>query len=229
MFLKYLFVSSSLRAPPQDDLLCNTGLSSSDGSAVDEGALMSQLYTALKDFDGLEELDRALGIPAMVEQVGFPSCQTYIITFLVFKWCFIIFVCGAAFFLIIYGCLFQSQSLEPDQFPQEPSVMLDQKPPMYAQQFGPPASHMAPRGYPGGPMQEPGFHPMPGQMGPRPGFQMMRMPARPGLRPTGVVPNQPNTLRLQLQHRLQSQQVHMNLDCPDTAGSTLAHWFLTLL
>uniref|UniRef100_A0A3B4EW99 Nuclear receptor coactivator n=1 Tax=Pundamilia nyererei TaxID=303518 RepID=A0A3B4EW99_9CICH len=160
------FVNQS-RAPPQDDLLCNTGLSSSDGSAVDEGALMSQLYTALKDFDGLEELDRALGIPAMVEQ---------------------------------------SQSLEPDQFPQEPSVMLDQKPPMYAQQFGPPASHMAPRGYPGGPMQEPGFHPMPGQMGPRPGFQMMRMPARPGLRPTGVVPNQPNTLRLQLQHRLQSQQ-----------------------
>uniref|UniRef100_A0AAX7T4Z4 Nuclear receptor coactivator 2 n=1 Tax=Astatotilapia calliptera TaxID=8154 RepID=A0AAX7T4Z4_ASTCA len=160
------FVNQS-RAPPQDDLLCNTGLSSSDGSAVDEGALMSQLYTALKDFDGLEELDRALGIPAMVEQ---------------------------------------SQSLEPDQFPQEPSVMLDQKPPMYTQQFGPPASHMAPRGYPGGPMQEPGFHPMPGQMGPRPGFQMMRMPARPGLRPTGVVPNQPNTLRLQLQHRLQSQQ-----------------------
>ncbi|XP_039899597.1 nuclear receptor coactivator 2 isoform X1 [Simochromis diagramma] len=160
------FVNQS-RAPPQDDLLCNTGLSSSDGSAVDEGALMSQLYTALKDFDGLEELDRALGIPALVEQ---------------------------------------SQSLEPDQFPQEPSVMLDQKPPMYTQQFGPPASHMAPRGYPGGPMQEPGFHPMPGQMGPRPGFQMMRMPARPGLRPTGVVPNQPNTLRLQLQHRLQSQQ-----------------------
>uniref|UniRef100_A0A669DZB2 Nuclear receptor coactivator n=1 Tax=Oreochromis niloticus TaxID=8128 RepID=A0A669DZB2_ORENI len=158
---------NSLPIGLNDDLLCNTGLSSSDGSAVDEGALMSQLYTALKDFDGLEELDRALGIPALVEQ---------------------------------------SQSLEPDQFPQEPSVMLDQKPPMYTQQFGPPASHMAPRGYPGGPMQEPGFHPMPGQMGPRPGFQMMRMPARPGLRPTGVVPNQPNTLRLQLQHRLQSQQ-----------------------
>lgn len=37
---------------------------------MDEGALMSQLYTALKDFDGLEELDRALGIPALVEQVS---------------------------------------------------------------------------------------------------------------------------------------------------------------
>lgn len=85
VFKIFVCVSSSLRAPPQDDLLCNTGLSSSDGSAVDEGALMSQLYTALKDFDGLEELDRALGIPAMVEQVGFSSCQTYIITFLVFK------------------------------------------------------------------------------------------------------------------------------------------------
>lgn len=30
---------------------------------------MSQLYTALKDFDGLEEIDRALGIPALIEQV----------------------------------------------------------------------------------------------------------------------------------------------------------------
>ncbi|XP_023153532.2 nuclear receptor coactivator 2 isoform X3 [Amphiprion ocellaris] len=155
------------RPAPQDDLLCNTGLSSGDGNSVDEGALMSQLYTALKDFDGLEEIDRALGIPALVEQ---------------------------------------SQSLDPDQFPQDPSMMIDQKPPMYTQQFGPPPSHMAQRGYPGAPMQEPGFHPMSGQMGTRPGYPMMRMQARPGLRPTGVVPNQPNTLRLQLQHRLQSQQ-----------------------
>lgn len=58
-----------MHAPPQDDLLCSTGLGSGDGNAVDEGALMSQLYTALKDFDGLEEIDRALGIPALVEQV----------------------------------------------------------------------------------------------------------------------------------------------------------------
>ncbi|XP_039982839.1 nuclear receptor coactivator 2 isoform X4 [Xiphias gladius] len=156
-----------VHSAPQDDLLCITGLSSGDGSAVDEGALMSQLYTALKDFDGLEEIDRALGIPALVEQ---------------------------------------SHSLEPDQFPQDPSMMLDQKPPMYTQQFGPPPSHLAQRGYPGAPMQEPGFHPMSGQIGPRLGYPMMRMQARPGLRPTGVVPNQPNTLRLQLQHRLQSQQ-----------------------
>ncbi|XP_011606214.1 nuclear receptor coactivator 2 isoform X1 [Takifugu rubripes] len=145
-----------VHAAPQDDLLCNTELNSGDGTGVDEGALMSQLYTALKDFDGLEELDRALGIPALVEQ--------------------------------------------------DPSMMIDQKPPMYTQQFGPPASHMAHRGYPGSAMQEQCFHPMSGQMGPRPGYPMMRMQARPGLRPSGVVPNQPNTLRMQLQHRLQSQQ-----------------------
>ncbi|KAK7912520.1 hypothetical protein WMY93_012731 [Mugilogobius chulae] len=130
---------------------------------VDEGALMSQLYTALKDFDGLEEIDRALGIPVL------------------------------------------SQSIEPDQFTQDGSMMLEQKPPMYSQQFGPPQSHMSQRGYPNNPMQEPGFHPMQGQMGPRPGYPMMRMQPRPGLRPAGV-PNQPNALRLQLQHRLQAQQ-----------------------
>uniref|UniRef100_A0AAQ4PS65 Nuclear receptor coactivator 2 n=1 Tax=Gasterosteus aculeatus aculeatus TaxID=481459 RepID=A0AAQ4PS65_GASAC len=145
----------------------STGHGSGDGGAVDEGALLSQLYTALKDFDGLEEIDRALGIPGLVEQ---------------------------------------NQSMEPDQFPQDPSMIIDQKPPMYTQQFVAPPSHMAQRGYPGAPMQEPGFHPMSGQMGPRPGYPMMRMQARPGLRPSGVVPNQPNALRLQLQHRLQSQQ-----------------------
>ncbi|XP_074478570.1 nuclear receptor coactivator 2 isoform X2 [Sebastes fasciatus] len=156
-----------VHSAPPDELLCSTGHGSGDGSGVDEGALMSQLYTALKDFDGLEEIDRALGIPALVEQ---------------------------------------NQTLEPDQFPQDPSMMIDQKPPMYTQQFGPPPSHMAQRGYPGAPMQEPAFHPMAGQIGPRPGYPMMRMPTRPGLRPAGVVPNQPNALRLQLQHRLQSQQ-----------------------
>uniref|UniRef100_A0A8C3G0P1 Nuclear receptor coactivator n=1 Tax=Cyclopterus lumpus TaxID=8103 RepID=A0A8C3G0P1_CYCLU len=151
----------------QDELLCSTGHGSGDGSAVDEGALMSQLYTALKDFDGLEEIDRALGIPGLVEQVRLHS-----------------------FFLLFF----------------DPSMLIDQKPPMYTQQFGPPPSHMAQRGYPGAPMQEQGFHPMANQIGPRPGYPMMRMQARPGLRPTGVVPNQPNALRLQLQHRLQSQQ-----------------------
>lgn len=146
---------------------------------------MSQLYTALKDFDGLEELDRALGIPALVEQVSSSSS-------LLFLW-----------------RPLQSQSLTLHHFSQDPSMMIDQKPPMYTQQFGPPASHMAHRGYLGSAMQEQCFHPMSGQMGPRPGYPMMRMQARPGLRPSGVVPNQPNTLRMQLQHRLQSQQVRV--------------------
>ncbi|XP_061821408.1 nuclear receptor coactivator 2 isoform X3 [Nerophis lumbriciformis] len=172
----------TLHSTPQEDLLCNMGLSGGDGGAVDEGALMSQLYTALKDFDGLEELDRALGIPALIEQ---------------------------------------NQTLDQDQFPQEPSMMLEQKPPMYAQQFGPSPSHMAQRGYPGAPMQEPGFHPMSGQMGPRPGYPMMRMQVRPGLRPGGVGANQPNALRLQLQHRLQSQQNRQPMMTPMSSVSNV--------
>lgn len=168
------------RSAPQDDLLCSQSLGS-DSSAVDEGALMSQLYSALKDFDGLEEIDRALGIPALVEQVHIPWNRT----------------------TLNKQPELKSQSLEPDQFSQDPTIMLDQKPPMYPQQF---ASHMVPRGFSGPPMQEPGFHAIPGQMGPRPGYPMMRMQQRPGLRPAGVAPNQPNALRLQLQHRLQSQQ-----------------------
>jgi hypothetical protein len=51
--------------------------------------------------------------------------------------------------------------------------------------------------------QDPGFHGMPGQMGQRMGYPMLRLPARPG----GPVPAQPNNLRLQLQHRLQGQLV----------------------
>lgn len=143
--------------------------------------------------------------------------STHSITQILFIFCLygLFFHCST-FFNLHHGCMFQSQSLELDHFPQDPSMMIDQKPPMYTQQFGPAASHMAQRGYPGAPMQEQGFHPMPGQMGPRPGYPMMRMPARAGLRPTGVVPNQPNTLRMQLQHRLQSQQVHEHLGCSNT-------------
>uniref|UniRef100_A0A8B9HMN8 Nuclear receptor coactivator 2 n=1 Tax=Astyanax mexicanus TaxID=7994 RepID=A0A8B9HMN8_ASTMX len=147
---------------PQEDVLCPP-----EGPA-DEGTLLNQLYTALKDFDGLEEIDRALGIPALVGQGG---------------------------------------PVESDQFSgQDPSMMMDQKPPMFAQQqYGPPQPHMGQGGYP--PLQDPsGYHNMAGPMGQRPGFPMIRMPSRPGLRPTAVIPNQPNALRLQLQHRLQAQQ-----------------------
>ncbi|KAI1902300.1 hypothetical protein AGOR_G00043310 [Albula goreensis] len=129
----------------------------------DEGALLNQLYSALKDFDGLEEIDRALGIPSMVSQ---------------------------------------AQPMEQDQFaPPSPST----KPPVYGQQYAPPpASHA--------PMQDPNFQPMGTPMGPRLGYPMLHPQAqprpqlRPGLRPTGTMPGQPNALRLQLQHRLQTQQ-----------------------
>uniref|UniRef100_A0A672T1D1 Nuclear receptor coactivator n=1 Tax=Sinocyclocheilus grahami TaxID=75366 RepID=A0A672T1D1_SINGR len=147
----------------QEDVLCPPA---SEGPA-DEVTLLSQLYTVLKDFDGLEEIDRALGIPALVGQ---------------------------------------AQPVEQDQFPgQDPSMMMDQKPPMYGQQqYAASQAHMQQGGYT--PMQDPSFHGMTAQMGQRPGYPMLRMQARPGLRPAGGVPTQPNTLRLQLQHRLQAQQ-----------------------
>lgn len=49
----------------QEDVLLPSG----PEGQPDEGALLNQLYSALKDFDGLEEIDRALGIPALVGQV----------------------------------------------------------------------------------------------------------------------------------------------------------------
>lgn len=50
-----------------DDLLCPHPAAESPS---DEGALLDQLYLALRNFDGLEEIDRALGIPELVSQVG---------------------------------------------------------------------------------------------------------------------------------------------------------------
>uniref|UniRef100_A0A671QI29 Nuclear receptor coactivator 2 n=1 Tax=Sinocyclocheilus anshuiensis TaxID=1608454 RepID=A0A671QI29_9TELE len=160
--------NSSMYSGSQEDVLCPPA---SEGPA-DEGTLLSQLYTVLKDFDGLEEIDRALGIPALVGQ---------------------------------------AQPVEQDQFPgQDPSMMMDQKPPMYGQQqYAASQAHMQQGGYT--PMQDPSFHGMTAQMGQRPGYPMLRMQARPGLRPAGGVPTQPNTLRLQLQHRLQAQQVQFLL------------------
>ncbi|XP_045151092.1 nuclear receptor coactivator 2 isoform X4 [Echinops telfairi] len=141
-----------------DDLLCPHPASESPS---DEGTLLDQLYLALRNFDGLEEIDRALGIPELVSQ---------------------------------------SQAVDPEQFPsQESNLMMEQKasvfPPQYASQ-----SQMAPSSYT--PMQDPNFH----TMGQRPSYAALRMQPRPGLRPTGLVQNQPNQLRLQLQHRLQAQQ-----------------------
>uniref|UniRef100_A0A8C2LW85 Nuclear receptor coactivator n=1 Tax=Cricetulus griseus TaxID=10029 RepID=A0A8C2LW85_CRIGR len=141
-----------------DDLLCPHPAAESPS---DEGALLDQLYLALRNFDGLEEIDRALGIPELVSQ---------------------------------------SQAVDPEQFSsQEANMMLEQKAPVFPQQYASQAQ-MAQGNY--NPMQDPNFH----TMGQRPNYTTLRMQPRPGLRPTGLVQNQPNQLRLQLQHRLQAQQ-----------------------
>nr|XP_021544307.1 nuclear receptor coactivator 2 isoform X2 [Neomonachus schauinslandi] len=141
-----------------DDLLCPHPAAESPS---DEGALLDQLYLALRNFDGLEEIDRALGIPELVSQ---------------------------------------SQAVDPEQFPsQDSNIMLEQKAAVFPQQYASQAQ-MAQGSYP--PMQDPSFH----TMGQRPSYATLRMQPRPGLRPTGLVQNQPNQLRLQLQHRLQAQQ-----------------------
>ncbi|XP_062935307.1 nuclear receptor coactivator 2 isoform X2 [Cynocephalus volans] len=141
-----------------DDLLCPHPAAESPS---DEGALLDQLYLALRNFDGLEEIDRALGIPELVSQ---------------------------------------SQAVDPEQFSsQDSSIMLEQKAPVFPQQYASQAQ-MAQGSYT--PMQDPNFH----TMGQRPSYATLRMQPRPGLRPTGLVQNQPNQLRLQLQHRLQAQQ-----------------------
>uniref|UniRef100_A0A8C3RXK3 Nuclear receptor coactivator n=1 Tax=Chelydra serpentina TaxID=8475 RepID=A0A8C3RXK3_CHESE len=141
-----------------DDLLCQHP---SSESPSDEGTLLDQLYLALRNFDGLEEIDRALGIPELVSQ---------------------------------------SQAVDPEPFSsQESNIIIEQKAPVFTQQYASQAQ-MAQGSYT--PMQDPNFHPI----GQRPGYATLRMQPRPGLRPTGIVQNQPNQLRLQLQHRLQAQQ-----------------------
>uniref|UniRef100_A0A6Q2XDQ5 Nuclear receptor coactivator n=1 Tax=Esox lucius TaxID=8010 RepID=A0A6Q2XDQ5_ESOLU len=127
----------------------------------DGDALLSQLYSVLKDFDGLEEIDRALGIPTLVSQ-GHP--------------------------------------VEQEQYPGQESPMM--KPPMYGQHY-PPAGAVAQGNYLG--QQDTSFHGIPSQMGQRMSYSVLRLPTRPGQRPGGPTPAPPNSLRLQLQHRLQSQ------------------------
>nr|XP_033789231.1 nuclear receptor coactivator 2 isoform X2 [Geotrypetes seraphini] len=141
-----------------EDLLCPHPQSEPPG---DEGTLLDQLYLALRTFDGLEEIDRALGIPELVSQ---------------------------------------SHVLEPEPFPsQESNIIMEQKAPVFNQPYTSQAP-MAQGSYP--PMQDPNFH----SLEQRRTYAMIRMQSRPGLRPPGMVQNPPNQLRLQLQHRLQSQQ-----------------------
>ncbi|XP_062338210.1 nuclear receptor coactivator 2-like isoform X1 [Osmerus eperlanus] len=142
---------------PQEEGGC-PAVSVGEGQS-DEGALLNQLYSVLKDFEGLEEIDRALGIPTL------------------------------------------GQPMEQDQYSSPETV--GSKPLMYSHYSQ--AANMAQGGY-GGMPQDANFHAgMGGQMGQRMRYPILRMPARPGLRPGGPVPSQPNNLRLQLQHRLQSQ------------------------
>lgn len=104
-------------------------------------------------------------------------------------------------FVCYLGLSLQSQAVDPEQFSsQESNIMLEQKTPVFPQQYASQAQ-MAQGSY--NPMQDPNFH----TMGQRPSYATLRMQPRPGLRPTGLVQNQPNQLRLQLQHRLQAQQV----------------------
>lgn len=106
--------------------------------------------------------------------------------------------------LYVYFCAFvlqQTQGVDPESFSsQEPNIILEQKTPVFTQQYASQAQ-MAQGNYT--PLQDPNFHPM----AQRPGYAALRMQPRPGLRPTGLVQNPPNQLRLQLQHRLQAQQV----------------------
>ncbi|KAM7379772.1 hypothetical protein PAMP_005299 [Pampus punctatissimus] len=157
---------------PQEDRMgcCSTG---PEGSP-DEGALLNQLCSVLKDYEGLEEIDKMLGIPTLAGQGPVSDQDQYL---------------GSA----------------------DPAAAM--KPPLYSQHYG------SQPGY-GGLPPDGGFHghSMAGHMGPQrmphAGYPpMMRMPGAVGPRAAGmrpgapnpVVPPQPNNLRLQLQHRLQSQ------------------------
>ncbi|XP_040186446.1 nuclear receptor coactivator 3 isoform X3 [Rana temporaria] len=151
-----------------DDLLCPP--STVEGQ-TDEIALLDQLHTLLSNTDatGLEEIDRALGIPELVNQ----------------------------------GQAMDSQS---DSFQRQGSpVLMDQKPPMYGQQYAGQGSAMQAGGFSSMQGQHPQFNSMMGQMGQQQGnFQMQGMHPRATLmRPRTNIPKQ---LRMQLQQRLQGQQ-----------------------
>ncbi|XP_077413219.1 nuclear receptor coactivator 2-like isoform X2 [Vanacampus margaritifer] len=120
---------------------------------ADEGALLNQLCSVLKDYEGLEELDKMLGIPTLAGQGGASEQNP------------------------LFG----------------PSDAPPAKPPVYAQHYAgygtqPPDASFLCAPHMGHMMR------MPGPQGPRPG----------SVRPPPLAP-QPNNLRLQLQHRLQTQ------------------------
>uniref|UniRef100_A0A8C0B573 Nuclear receptor coactivator 3 n=1 Tax=Buteo japonicus TaxID=224669 RepID=A0A8C0B573_9AVES len=150
-----------------DDLLCPAP--NMEGQN-DERALLDQLHTLLSNTDvtGLEEIDRALGIPDLVNQ---------------------------------------GQALEPkqDSFQgQESSVMIDQKPSLYGQPYQGQGAAM-PGGFSNIQGQQPSFNSVMNQMSQQSNFPLQSMHPRANvMRPRT---NTPKQLRMQLQQRLQGQQV----------------------
>ncbi|XP_072220767.1 nuclear receptor coactivator 2-like isoform X3 [Leuresthes tenuis] len=155
---------------PQEDGCCGAG----PEGPPDEGALLNQLCSVLKDYEGLEEIDKMLGIPTLAGQGPLSDQDQYM---------------GSS----------------------DPSASL--KPPLYSQHYGgqPGYGGMPPDGGYHGPSM--GGHMGPQRMAPTGYPPMMRMPGVAGPRPAGmrpggpnpIVPQQPNNMRLQLQHRLQAQ------------------------
>lgn len=161
--------------------------------------MLDQLHTLLSNTDpnGLEEIDRALGIPELVNQVsaggngGGEHRKT-----------------GSRSYSRLYLSL-KGQALEsqPDSFqPQDSPVLMEQKPPMYGQPYPGQGSTMQAGGFSNMQGQHAPFNSMIGQMGQQQGnFPLQGMHPRANLmRPRTNIPKQ---LRMQLQQRLQGQQV----------------------
>ncbi|CAJ1072991.1 nuclear receptor coactivator 2-like isoform X1 [Xyrichtys novacula] len=158
---------------PQGDGMgcCSTG----PEGQPDEGTLLNQLCSVLKDFEGLEEIDKMLGIPTLAGQGPMSDQDQYLGSS----------DPSASMKPLLYGQQHYSgqsgySNMAPDGGFHGPSM---------GGHMGP--QRMPPAGYP--PMMR-----MPGSVGPRAAGM------RPG-GPNPGVPPQPNNLRLQLQHRLQAQ------------------------
>ncbi|XP_057241327.1 nuclear receptor coactivator 3 isoform X2 [Malurus melanocephalus] len=173
------FVYRQLVRSSLDDLLCSAP--NTEGQN-DERALLDQLHTLLSNTDatGLEEIDRALGIPDLVNQEFTGSESTF--------------------------CLLKGQALEPkqDSFQgQESSLMIDQKPLLYSQPYQGQGAAM-PGGFSNIQGQQPSFNSVINQMSQPSNFPLQSVHPRANvMRPRT---NTPKQLRMQLQQRLQGQQ-----------------------
>ncbi|XP_060899494.1 nuclear receptor coactivator 2-like isoform X2 [Labrus mixtus] len=158
---------------PQGDGMgcCGTG----PEGPPDEGALLNQLCSVLKDFEGLEEIDKMLGIPTLAGQGPLSDHDQYL------------------------GPPDPSATMKPLLYNQQHyggQSGYGGMPPDGGYHGPTMGGHMVPQRMP--PAGYPPMMRMPGSVGPRPAGM------RPG-GPNPGVPPQPNNLRLQLQHRLQAQ------------------------